>query len=166
MLLLSFFSILLLTFSFQYIAFLTNNESSYSTSFSISFNVEDVYGFPPSNAPSSSNLPSDSGGDSNGTITLKYEAGLIPEEFRNSEQKRLTHTVKVWIEGPLEILSQIDKVIYYPQPSKYFPGNVERTNASENFSHSWNVWGTFPLKADVFFKDGEVTRLSQYISFS
>jgi transcription initiation factor IIF auxiliary subunit len=100
-------------------------------------------------------------------VSLTYEAKYIPPELRTPEQKTLTHSIKVWIVAPPQTLSQIMKVAYYPQPPEAFiNSNTTANSPADNFSVSWVVWGTFDLKAKVFFKDGQVKELSKYLSFS
>jgi len=76
------------------------------------------------------------------------------------------YEVRVWVEAPTQVLSNIEKVLYNPQPAKYFPdGNITTNSITNNFATTWNVWGTFPLTAKVYFKDGNVRDLYRYISF-
>ncbi|MER5175791.1 MAG: pYEATS domain-containing protein [Candidatus Nitrosocosmicus sp.] len=95
-------------------------------------------------------------------MTLIHNASKI-----NSADPSSRYNIRVWLDAPAQVLSNIYKVVYNPQPAKYFPdGNQSSISINDNFAGYWKVWGEFPLTANVYFKDGSITELSRYISFS
>jgi hypothetical protein len=103
-------------------------------------------------------------------IALIHQATEIKSSDLTPEQKQRRtpwYSIKVWIDEPNEILNQIDKVIYSPQPSRYFPdGGTTSTSVNKRFAVYWTVWGEFNLKVTIYFKKGSVKELSRYINFS
>jgi transcription initiation factor IIF auxiliary subunit len=65
----------------------------------------------------------------------------------------------VWIEGPDSELDQIDHVVYTLHPT--FPNPVRTiSDRASKFTLKTSGWGVFRLRAKVFYKDGNQTRLT------
>jgi hypothetical protein len=111
----------------------------------------------PTTAPSNTNVQ----------VTLAHETNFIPEELRNPGLKSFTHTVKVMVNAPPQILSLIENVTYYPPQRGLTSFNQPqiRYSPGDNFAFSFNALDDFGLKAKVYFKDGKAQDLSTSISF-
>jgi hypothetical protein len=79
-------------------------------------------------------------------VELRSITKRIPKASQEiSGDKALKTTVEAYIDGSPETLSQIEKVIYYPQPPHLFPSPVTVTDITDRFAIRWRVWGTFDL---------------------
>lgn len=63
----------------------------------------------------------------------------------------------VWLEGP--DVEQVDKVVWQLHPSFPEPER-EEADPKTNFRLATAGWGTFPVRAKVFMKDGSVRTLA------
>jgi transcription initiation factor IIF auxiliary subunit len=72
----------------------------------------------------------------------------------------------IQIDGSLNDLNDIDKVIYHLHPSYKNP-NIEVTSSAENgFVYKTRGWGTFVVGASVYFKDGSIQKFSHTLRFN
>jgi transcription initiation factor IIF auxiliary subunit len=71
----------------------------------------------------------------------------------------------VWIDGPEEELSNVTKVEYTLHPTFSKPVRTITTRRNQ-FKLSTEGWGTFPIYARVFKKDGSIRRLQHNLRLS
>jgi transcription initiation factor IIF auxiliary subunit len=95
------------------------------------------------------------GGDE---ICLTHEAAVFVRDPS-------IYNITVWLNGPQETLSDIDKVTYHLHPT-FQPQVVTRYSAEDRFSLSLTAWGQFTLGAEVLFKNGDKMFLPRFISFT
>lgn len=64
----------------------------------------------------------------------------------------------VWVEGPDEALDQISFVEWMLHPT--FPNPVRNAhNREEKFRIDTGGWGVFPIRANLYMKDGNILQL-------
>lgn len=74
------------------------------------------------------------------------------------------HSVKVWINGTPQVLSEIERVTYYLHPT-FKPDVITKYSLNDKFGLSFNAWGQFELKAKAYFRDGRIEDVSKKIVF-
>ena len=99
-------------------------------------------------------------------IYLNHTATVLkrPNVNLNGVWTNGTWSVKVWVEGESQILSQIDRVTYFLHPT-FHPPVVTRYSLSDKFGIYLTAWGQFEIKAKAYFKDGGVKDLSRELGF-
>lgn len=96
--------------------------------------------------------------DADYPVALMHNVTYIPPESRSLGESN-THTIRLWISASPQIFSQIDRVTYYLHSSFKSP-IVSRFSPDDNFALTLRVWGSFDIKAKVYFKDNQVQDLS------
>ena len=71
----------------------------------------------------------------------------------------------VFLEGDPNIRAQVAQVTYHLHPSFPDPDRVVFGTPDLRFAHIARGWGTFPVRATVWFKDGTSRRLETRLSF-
>jgi hypothetical protein len=79
----------------------------------------------------------------------------IAQETVISQQGTNKYFTRVWLDAPENTLSEIENVTYYLHPT-FNPDKIPVYTKENKFSTTFRHWGTFDLKAKVYFKDGTV----------
>jgi len=86
------------------------------------------------------------------SIRLKHTSEQIDEKHWK---------VKVWLDAPVEFLQDVQKIIYerhFTFKNRYFETTVSP------FIDTFNCWGEFTIKAQIFFNNGKNIRRQRYLS--
>jgi transcription initiation factor IIF auxiliary subunit len=69
----------------------------------------------------------------------------------------------VWVEGTDDVLDQVNFVEWMLHPT--FPNPVRNVrNREEKFRIDTGGWGVFPIRANVYLKDGNLVRLQHELT--
>lgn len=98
-------------------------------------------------------------------MILMYESTFIPEQIRNPGLKLYTHSIKVWIDGPTNLLLNIQNVTYYPEEGMTSSNRPDtKYSLADRFAISFNAFEELKLQAEINFKHGFTKVLSRNIS--
>ncbi len=94
---------------------------------------------------------------------LKLANTSVPLENKNGNTY---YNWTAYVEGPESSISQISKVRYILHPT--FKKNTIDVTEGSNYGFPFSAvgWGTFELKAIVYFKDGTKEQLKHNLIFS
>jgi|SRR5579871_3868343 len=92
---------------------------------------------------------------------LKVDPKKIRIDYTSAEFDAKYWSVRVWLDAPKEILSQIEKVTYERHPT--FKKRFMETTLPP-FEDSFKCWGEFTMKAEIRLKNGQILRRQRYLS--
>ncbi|WEA00713.1 pYEATS domain-containing protein [Mucilaginibacter sp. SJ] len=105
------------------------------------------------------------------TLTEQYLTNIETAEKRDvtfnvvsRKRLRLRNPYDVYLSITNKSGLKIDSVTYFMHKTMPHP-TMSVTNGANNFYLSLAVWGTFPIKAKVYFQDGKVFELYKNIDF-
>ena len=97
-------------------------------------------------------------------VKLFYNVRPLSEEEKRSKRTSNAHEFFVFLKASEVPLKAVKSVTYHLHPT-FKPPVVRVTSRSNNFGLTLTAWGQFTIGAEVHFYDGQVIRLSKYLSF-